>query len=321
MIRVALDGMGGEGAPGVPVRAALDALSARSGELEVLLVGDPDRLGAALDARGGRPRGLAMVPARERVDDGEPPARAVRRKPDSSISVGLRLQRDGDADAFVSAGSTGAVMAGSMLLLGGLPDVERPALGAVVPTAGAPMLILDVGANVSSRPGHLRQFARLGAVYARALLGREEPRIGLLNVGEEEEKGDEVAVAAHELLRAETELRFVGNVEGDGIVEGRCDVLVCDGFVGNVLLKFYESIAAHVVGLLEEASAGPPRPELRRIRRIFDYAEYGGAPLLGVDGVAVVCHGTSPPRAVREAVLMAERSARSGIADALARGL
>jgi glycerol-3-phosphate acyltransferase PlsX len=312
--------MGGEEAPDVPVRAAREALTGPEGELEVLLVGDPDVLDAALERAGGRPDGLSVVPAGQTVADDEPPARSVRRKPDSSIAVGLRLQRDGAADAFVSAGSTGAVVAGSMLVLGSLEGVDRPALGAVVPTAGTPALIVDVGANVSSRPRHLRQFARLGAVYVREVLGVEDPAVGLLNVGEEEGKGDEVAVEAHELLRSDGDLRFAGNVEGDRIIRGVCDVLVCDGFLGNVLLKFYESIAGYVAGLLEEASGGRLHPEHRRIRRVLDYAEYGGAPLLGVDGVAVVCHGASSSRAVRNAVGVAARAARSGIVDALARG-
>lgn len=312
--------MGGEGAPAVPVRAAREALSDADGGLEVLLVGEPEALDGALGRAGGRPAGLTVVPAGPSVADDEPPARSLRRRPDSSIAVGLRLQRDGEADAFVSAGSTGAVMAGSMLVLGGLPGIERPALGAVVPTADAPALIVDVGANVASRPRHLHQFARLGAVYVRELLGVEEPAVGLLNVGAEEEKGDEVTVEAHGLLRSDGDLRFAGNVEGDRIIRGDCDVLVCDGFVGNVLLKFYESIAGHVIGLLEDASGGRLRPEHRRIRRVLDYAEYGGAPLLGVDGVAVVCHGASSSRAVRNAVGVGARAARSGIVAALARG-
>lgn len=321
MIRVAIDAMGGDDAPGVPVRAAREALGEGDEELEILLVGDPDVLREETEAAGGRPDRLTVVPARETVGDDEPPARAVRRKTDSSISVGLRLQRDGEADAFISAGPTGAVMAASVLVLGSLPGVDRPAVGAVVPTARAPTLILDVGANVSSQPGHLHHFAHLGAIYAREVLEMEEPRVGLLNVGEEEEKGDEVAVAAHRLLGSDPELRFVGNVEGHRIIQGACDVLVCDGFAGNVLLKFYESIAGYVVSLLEEASGGRLPPEHRRIREVFDYVEYGGAPLLGVDGVAIVCHGASPPRAVRNAIGVATRSVRSGIVDKLERDL
>lgn len=320
MIRVALDGMGGDGAPGVPVRAAREALAQREG-LEILLVGDPDVLGDGLESTGGVPDGLTLVPARQTVADHEPPARAVRRKPDSSIAVGLRLQRDGEADAFVSAGSTGAVMAASVLVLGGLPGVDRPAVGAVVPTSGEPTLILDVGANVSSEPRHLRQFAHLGAIFAREMLGRNEPRVGLLNVGEEAEKGDETAVAAHQLLASDDDVRFAGNVEGHRIIRGDSDVVVCDGFVGNVLLKFYESIAGYVVGLLEEASGGRLLPEHRRIRRILDYVEYGGAPLLGVDGVAVVCHGASPARAVRNAIDAAARAVEAGIVEKLERDL
>lgn len=321
MIRVALDAMGGDGAPDVPVRAALGAVSGDGRGLRVLLVGDPDALRARLDAGDGARPEITVVPARQAVEPDEPPARSIRRKPDSSIAVGLRLVRDGEADAFVSAGSTGAVMAASVLVLGNLPGVDRPAVGAVVPTAADPVLILDVGANVSSRPRHLQQFAHLGSVYVRELLETERPRVGLLNVGEEEEKGDDVTVAAHRRLRDDDGVRFVGNVEGNRIIRGDCDVVVCDGFVGNVLLKFYESIAGHVVGLLEDAAGGELSPEHRRIRRILDYAEYGGAPLLGVDGVAVICHGASSARAVRNAVGVAARSAASGIVDELAGGL
>lgn len=321
MVRVALDAMGGDDAPGTPIRGALQALERDpTGGLEVLLVGDPTSIRRGLEQQGVGPDAVPIVEARETVGMDEPPARAVRRKRDSSIVVGVELQRRGEADAFVSAGSTGAVMAASLLVLGALPGVDRPAVGAVFPTSSAPTLVLDVGANVDSDPANLHQFAHLGAIYVRELRETDEARIGLLNVGREPEKGNDLTRATHRLLREDPQLRFVGNVEGRDIVRGACDVAVCDGFVGNVLLKFYESIAGFVAGLVEEGP-GDGAPELRRVRRILDYAEYGGAPLLGVDGVTTICHGASPPRAIGNAVGVARRCVESGIVREMARDL
>jgi len=322
-VRIALDAMGGDDAPEVPVRAALSALTDGPEDLSILLVGDPDRLEPAVRDAGQPPERLRIVPAPQTIAMNEPPVQAVRRKPESSIVVGLRLQREGEADAFVSAGSTGAVLAASLFVLGRLPGVDRPTVGALFPTADRPVLVLDAGANVGCRPAHLHQFAHLGNIYVRDLWGVEVPRVGLLNVGEEEEKGDDLAVATHELLREDPELRFVGNVEGHRIIEGRCDVLVCDGFLGNVLLKFYESMAGFIVGLLrrEQAQAGGRSREPGPVERMLDYTEYGGAPLLGVDGVVVLCHGSSPPRAIRNALSVAVDSVRADMVSDLGRDL
>ena len=319
MVRIALDAMGGEGAPDIPVIAALEALAASPEGLEIQLVGEAELLHDVLEGRGGARPGLEIVPASQSVGMDEPPVKAVRRKRDSSLRVGLELQARGDADAFVSAGSTGAVMAAAMLELGSLPGVDRPAVGAVLPTAERPVLAIDVGANVGCRPRHLHQFAHLGSIYLSDLDDRSDPRVGLLNVGEEPEKGDDVLVETHRLLRADPELRFVGNVEGHRVIEGACDVLVCDGFVGNVLLKFYESIAGFVVELVDRALDGREDPGLDRILRLLDYTEHGGAPLLGVDGVVVICHGSSPPRALRNALGVARRAVTSGMLSDLAR--
>ncbi|MDX1578428.1 MAG: phosphate--acyl-ACP acyltransferase, partial [Gemmatimonadota bacterium] len=212
------------------------------------------------------------------------------------------------------------VMAASLFVLGPLPGVERPPVGARFPAQRGEVLVLDAGANVDARPEQLHQFARLGAVYAADLLGVERPRIGLLNVGEEEEKGNDVIVSAHRLLRADSSLRFVGNVEGHEIIRGACDVLVCDGFVGNALLKFYESMAGFVLGLLREHFSRD-RDELEEIFRFLDYTEYGGAPLLGVDGVAIICHGASPAGAIKNAVGLAAQCVRSGMVPDMARDL
>ena len=323
MVRVALDVMGGDRAPEAPVRGAVAAVRADD-DLEVQLIGEPgaieDALGSLSLSDATRSR-LRVIEAPDRIGPEEPPAMAVRRKPESSIVEGLRMTARDEADAFVSAGPTGAVMAGSLLELEALPGVDRPAIGAVFPTVETPTLVLDVGANVNCRPSHLHQFAHLGLIYAREMLGRSSPRIGLLNVGEEAKKGDEVVCAAHDLLSADGALNFVGNVEGNQIIGGRCDVLVCDGFVGNALLKFFESMAEFVVGWLEghgesaeEAPAG-----LFELLSVLDYAEYGGAPLLGVNGVSIVCHGSSSPRAIQNALGFAARSVRSGMLDHLAR--
>ena len=302
-MRIAVDAMGTDRHPAVEVEGVVAALEELPDSFEVVLVGDRDAIRCELDRLGQSegPR-LSVVHAAQRIDPNEAPATAVRRKPDSSIVAGINLQREGKVDAFVSGGSTGAVMAASLLMLRPLPGVDRPAIAAMVPTSVGPMVMLDVGANVDSEPDNLVQFARLGTVYARDVLGRARPRVGLLNIGEEPEKGNELTVETHRRLAA-SNLNFVGNVEGREIIEGVCDVLVTDGFVGNVLLKFYESVAGFVYGLLgRHLKEGGTDRKTERITKILDYAEYGGAPLLGVNGIAIVCHGGSPPRAITNAL-------------------
>lgn len=323
MARIVLDAMGGDDAPRVPVEGALAALSRNGGGVEIVLVGEPDAVRSALrdSAPDGPPPNLRVVSAPRTIEPDEPPVMAVRRKKDSSIVVGVGMLGRGEADAFVSAGPTGAVMAASHLELGPLPGVDRPAIGAVFPTVASPTLVLDVGGNLDCRPEHLRQFAHLGLIYARDMLGRPEPRVGLLNVGEESKKGDETVVVAHALLEGDPELNFVGNVEGNQIIRSACDVLVCDGFVGNVLLKFFESMAGFVVGWLEERGEEGlvEDGELSELLSVLDYAEYGGAPLLGVNGVSIVCHGGSSPRAIENALHFAARSVRSKMVEHLTR--
>ncbi len=313
--------MGGDGAPRIPIEGALAALEVGSHDVELLLVGDPVAIESTLPA-AETPGAIRIIPARESIAMNESPALAVRRKRDSSIVVGLELQRDGLADAFISAGSTGAVMAASLLILKRLPGVDRPAVGALFPTSGHPTLVLDVGANVDATPEHLHQFAHLGSIYIRDVMDIERPRVGLLNVGTEEEKGGELAVAAFELLRKDSALNFVGNIEGHQIIIGQCDVLVCGGFVGNVLLKFYESIAGFVIDLLEGGESSPDGGDrFEQVFRFMDYAEYGGAPLLGVNGVSIVCHGASPARAITNAIGVAVGALESGLVEDLTRGL
>ena len=303
----------------MPVAGALAALSELPERIRIALVGEPGRIEAVLPL-AARPR-IEIVAASESIQMEEAPALAVRRKRDSSIVVGLQLVRSGSADAFISAGSTGAVMAASVLELGALPGVDRP-VGAMFPTTSGPTLVLDVGANVDTKGHHLHQFARLGSVYVRDLRGLERPRVGLLNVGEEAEKGGDAVAEAYSLLEGDPEIEFVGNVEGHRIIEGVCDVLVSGGFTGNVLLKFYESIAAFVVGLLQRPTRRFRRGgRVGQIVRVLDYAEYGGAPLLGVQGVSIICHGGSPPRAIKNAIRVAVQSVESGMVEDMAAAL
>jgi phosphate acyltransferase len=320
-LRIALDAMGTDNAPESEILGAIDALEQDS-ELTVLLVGDSDAISTALSAAGPHPADrLEIIHAPDRIAAGESPAAAVRRKPNSSIVVGLKLQREDRADAFVSAGSTGAVMASSLFLLRPLPGVDRPAIGTLLPTARRPALMLDAGANVDCKPHHLFQFAQLGNIYAQDLMNIERPRVALLNIGEEPEKGDELSVETHRML-AESGLNFVGNVEGRDIIQGACDVIVCDGFVGNVLLKFYESVSAFVIELLERAlQEAETRLDLESVFRVIDYSEYGGAPLLGVNGVSIICHGQSSPKAIRNAIRVASQAVRSSMVSHIAREL
>ncbi len=306
---ILLDAMGTDRHPATDVQGAVQALRELQGDIELILVGDQQAIERELAQVGQYPQNrLHVVHTTQIILPSDSAATAVRRKPDSSIVKGLQLQKEDKADAFISAGSTGAVMAASLFLLRPIPSVDRPAVSAILPTAGAPTLLIDAGANVDCKPQHLMQFARLGAVYAQDVLNCETPRVGLLNIGEEPEKGDELAVAAHKLL-AESDLNFVGNVEGRDIVKGTCDVLVGDGFAGNVLLKFYESVAGFMFGMLrKELEAAGAQVDLHSLFHHFDYTEYGGAPLLGVNGISIICHGGSPTHAIRNAVRAALQS-------------
>lgn len=321
-MRIVLDAMGTDDAPKAEVAGALEALSTFEEDVEVILVGDEGVIEAEIARHGTRPERMVVHHAPDRVTAEDPPASVLRRKPDSSIAVGLRLHQSGEGDAFVSAGSTGAVMAASLFILRPLPGVARPAIGTLLPTSAEPCLLVDAGANVDCKPQHLVQFARLGHTYAQDLMGRENPRIGLLNIGEEPGKGDELTLETYRLLGEQKGLNFIGNIEGRDIIRGACDIVVCDGFVGNVLLKFYESVAAFIVGLLKKELKDLDRgQDLEHVFRVLDYAEYGGAPLLGVGGVSIICHGGSPPKAIRNALAVAARAVRSGMVRHTARNL
>ena len=312
-MRIVLDAMGTDDAPRIEVAGAIEALREHESDVELILVGDREVIDAELARHEVVPNRISVHHAPDRVQADDSPASVIRTKPNSSIVVGLELQRKRDADAFVSAGSTGAVMATSLFKLRPLPGVDRPTIGTLLPTAEEQCLLVDAGANVDCKPQHLVQFAHLGNIYAREIMGRTKPRIGLLNIGKEPGKGDELSAAAHEVLSSEDSLNFVGNLEGRDIIEGVCDVVVCDGFVGNVLLKFYESVAQFIIGLIKTELGALTENSLDfdRIFRILDYSETGGAPLLGVGGVSVICHGGSSAKAIRNAIRVAAQAVRS----------
>jgi glycerol-3-phosphate acyltransferase PlsX len=314
--------MGTDHAPVSEVAGAILALHELGGDLEIVLVGDRAPVEAEISKHSGFPgQRLRVHHAPDRVVAGDSPAAVIRKRPESSIVVGLKLQKSGEADAFVSAGSTGAVMAASLFILRPLEGVDRPSVGALLPTADRPTLLLDAGANVDCKPFHLVQFAHLGHVYAQDMMGVESPRIALLNIGEEPEKGDERSLETHRML-AESELNFVGNCEGRDIISGTCDVIVCDGFAGNVLLKFYESVAAYIAKMLERQLVKTGHTmDLHEVFRVLDYSEYGGAPLLGVNGVSIICHGESTPKAVLNAIRMAFQAVRSSMVAHMAKEL
>jgi glycerol-3-phosphate acyltransferase PlsX len=273
---------------------------------------------------------LRVVHAAEVVGMGESPSAALRRKKHSSIRVGLDLVKRGEADAFVSAGNTGAVMATALVVLGPLPGVERPAIAIVIPTKTGRAVLLDAGANVDCKPRHLHQFAIIGSIYARAVLGSRAPRVGLLSIGEEESKGNELTREVFRKLGEDGAIRFIGNVEGRHLFDGDVDVAVCDGFTGNVALKISEGVADLVVSILREevsrdvwARAGAlfMRRSLRRFKRRLDYAEYGGAPLFGVDGVCIIGHGRSSPNAIRNAIRVAGECVTKRVIDHIRDGI
>jgi len=317
VIRIAVDAMGGDSAPQAEIAGALQAIKSLPEEFIVQLVGRSDALNSELakypDADRSR---LELHEAAEVIGMAEKPLAAVRSKRKSSIVIGLGLQKAGASDAFVSAGNTGALLAASTLLLGLHDGVERATVATLFPTAKQPVLVLDGGANVDCSPRELVGFAYLGSVYMRDVLGRASPTVGLLNVGEEEEKGNAISRETHNLLRRSPRLHYIGNIEGRDIVAGHhkfgmVDVVVCDGFVGNVILKFYESVAHLFVNLVKERAPDVlGRPEIKELFRILDYSEYGGAPLLGVKGISIICHGASTPNAIKNAIRVAVQSVR-----------
>ncbi len=308
---IALDAMGGDRAPDVVVEGA--ALACRAGHGPIALVGDEARVRAAIERLAPAEDGLTVVPATEVIGMAEHPGRAARAKRDSSMHVGFALVRDGKACALVSAGNSGAMMAVGLLTLRRIPRCERPAIASAMPTRGSPTVLLDMGANVECRASHLVQFALMGAAYAEIALGKQRPTVGLLSNGTEPTKGTETLREAHRLLNM-TDLKYVGYVEGHTVPMGEVDVVVTDGFVGNVVLKLSEGIALALIDRVREKLRGDwlgslgaalMKRALRELREELDWSNIGGAPLLGIDGVGVVAHGGSSASAIANAVRVA----------------
>ena len=325
---VALDAMGGDAGPAVNVEGAVAA--ARELGLGVILVGVQEEIRRHLDRHDLRGLPIKVRHASEVVEMGDSPSTALRKKKDSSIRVAVDLVRSGDADAVVSAGNTGAVMAITLVVLGPLAGVERPAIAAALPTLAGHAILLDVGANVDCKPRHLVQFAIMGNVYARQVLGKARPRVGLLSIGEEETKGNELTKEAFRALEEEPGIEFIGNVEGVDVFKGHADVVVCDGFTGNVALKIGESVAETIMALVREevtadlrsrAGALLLKPAFDRLRRRLDYSEVGGAPLLGVNGVTIISHGRSSAKAIRNALRVAADCVTSRVLDNIRDGI
>ncbi len=326
-MRIAVDAMGGDFAPSEIVAGAL--LAQERYHLNILLVGDREVLTAQLDRYpGDRTRRIEIVPAEGQVDMHEEPLEGLRRKPRSSIAVSMQLVKKKEADAVFSAGHTGAAMAAALLRLGRLPGVDRPAIGALLPTVipHKPVLLLDVGANVDCRPRFLEQFAMMGALYSQYALGVREPKVGLLNIGEEACKGNDLTVRVHQALQENERIPFIGNAEGRDVMSGRFDVVVCDGFVGNVLLKFAEGLGKVVLSILKEELPRGRRGKLGswmlqrnlyKVKERLDYDEYGGALLLGVDGICVIGHGSSKASSVANAIRVAKDAVENQVLDRL----
>jgi glycerol-3-phosphate acyltransferase PlsX len=326
LARIALDAMGGDHAPQAPVAGALEALAELDSAHTIQLVGRREAVEAELGRLSVSPAHrarLEIVDASDVIEMTDKPT-DVRKKPNSSMMLGLKIQADGKSDAFVSAGNTGAQMAASMLALRLHAGLKRPAIATIFPTAKKSVVVMDSGANVDCSADELVQFARLGSVYAEDLLGRTNPAVGLLSIGEEPEKGNAVTKEAHALLARTEGINFLGNVEGRDLPAGTShhgdlDVVVCDGFVGNVVLKFYEAVAPLMIRML--VKEGVDEQTIKKALRSIDYSEHGGAPLLGVKGVSIICHGRSTPAAIKNAVKAAVRAVDSRMNEHIGRRL
>lgn len=326
-MKIALDAMGGDHAPQEIVLGGLQALERYDFVEKLYLVGRRDAIEAALAQQKAAADGkIEIVEASEVIEMADHPASAYRKKRDASITVATRLVKEGTADAVVSAGSTGGQLAAALFGLGRIKGVNRPAIGSMIPTMAGGRLLLDAGANTNVDVENLTQFARMGSLYLQQVLGIDSPKVALINNGAEETKGNELTQAAYQALRELPDINFIGNVEGRDIPAGVADVMVCDGFTGNVVLKTMEGMGKTIIAMLEaevmaslrcKAGALLMKPALRSLKHRMDYAEYGGAPLLGVNGVSVVCHGSSKAKAICKAIEVACQCCESNFAATL----
>ena len=325
MVKVALDAHGGDNAPDVVIQGAVDALNA-SENLKIYLVGVKDMIMPKLESMTYDKDRLEIVEASEIISMAEPPVAAIRKKKKSSIVIGMQMVRDKEADAFVSCGSTGAVLVGGQVIVGRIKGVDRPPLAPLIPTSKGFSLLIDCGANVDSKPSNLVQFAKMGSVYMEKMLGIENPTVGIVNIGAEEEKGNNLVKDTFPLLKNCSEINFVGSVEARDIPSGFCDVVVCDAFVGNVILKLYEGLGSTLISVVKESMMSSTRgkiggalvkPALKERLKSFTVSEYGGAPLLGLKGLVVKGHGNSNAIEIKNALLQCVKFKESDILNIL----
>jgi glycerol-3-phosphate acyltransferase PlsX len=310
-MKIAIDGMGGDNAPQAVVEGVVNALKEYSG-IEYYITGPKEKIEEELKKYQYDKGLINIIDAREVISTNEHPVMALKKKKDSSLYKALKLVKDKECDAVISAGSTGAFLAGCTLLVGRIKGIERPALAPIMPGKNGHFMIIDAGANVDSKPSYLVQFAKMGKVYFKEVMKKDNPSVGLVNIGEEEEKGNELTKSAYKLLKEESNLNFVGNIEPREVSQGDVEVLVCDGFVGNTLLKMYEGVALTLLkiikeeilssGLVSKLGAILLKPVFSAIKKKFDYTEVGGAPFLGVDGICIKAHGSSDGKAFKNAI-------------------
>ncbi|NLK20976.1 MAG: phosphate acyltransferase PlsX [Epulopiscium sp.] len=305
---IAIDAMGGDNAPFEIVKGSIEAVNQK--DIEIILVGDESKIARELKSYSYDPSKLSIVHASEVIDMEEAPVIAIRKKKDSSMVVGLNLLKDKKADAFISAGSTGALLAGGTFLVGRIKGVERPALAPLIPNKTGFSLLIDCGANMDSKPSYLSQFAQMGSIYMENIMGVSNPKVGLINVGVEKEKGNQLTKEAYSLME-ELDINFMGNIEARDIPYGRADVIVCDAFTGNIILKYTEGFGLSLFDIIKEELMGSTLSKIgallsksafKRIKHRFDYTEYGGAPMLGLQGLVIKAHGSSNSKAIFSAI-------------------
>lgn len=323
-MKIAIDGMGGDNAPKAVIEGVIQALKEYKG-IEYYITGPKEQIEEELKKYQYDEKLVKIVDAREVISPNEHPVMALKKKKDSSICKALKLVKDKECDAVISAGSTGAFLAGCTLIVGRIKGVERPALAPIMPGKNGSFMIVDAGANVDCKPNYLVQFAKMGKVYYQGVLGNDNPSIGLVNIGAEEEKGNELTKSVHKLLKEEDSLNFVGNVEPRDTSKGDVNVLVCDGFVGNTLLKMYEGVASTLLkmikeeilsgGIMSKIGAGLLSPVFKSLKVKFDYKEYGGAPFLGVEGICIKAHGSSDGKAFKNAIRQTKTFYDNGVLE------
>lgn len=322
-VRVVVDAMGGDNAPAEIVKGAVEAVVSRP-DIKVIFTGRQEEIERELQKYTWPKEQIEIVHTSEVIETAEPPVNAIRKKKDSSIVVGMNLVKKGEADAFISSGSTGAVLVGGQVIVGRIKGVERPPLAPLIPTKTGVSLLVDCGANVDARPSHLLQFAKMGSIYMENVVGIPNPRVGIVNIGAEEEKGNALVKETFPLLKACREINFIGSVEARDIPAGVCDVIVCEAFVGNVILKLYEGTGSVFLSMIKKGmmenlrskiGALLVKPAIKKMMKAFDASEYGGAPLLGLNGLVVKSHGSSKAKEIKNSVIQCAQFKQQGITE------